>query len=162
MSHYVIISVVVRNHILLVLKDKPLWMSGLLNLPGGKVEEGEDPTAAAIRELYEEAGLTSLYMTKMGEIHDGNNIIHCFKAVVKSMDLAPQESETQEITWQFMGDAMSDNRLIPNLRVIVPLIESGVTGWFITDNYRGANNPVHEISITIPTYRSHDSSANCS
>ena len=45
------------NEVLLVLKDKPEFQKGRLNLVGGKVEANEAPYDAAIRELKEETGL---------------------------------------------------------------------------------------------------------
>jgi 8-oxo-dGTP diphosphatase len=42
----------------LLRKTKPAWQAGRLNYPGGKIEEGESPLAAAAREFAEETGVT--------------------------------------------------------------------------------------------------------
>lgn len=42
----------------LVRKARPRWQEGLLNGVGGKVEDGETPVEAMIREFREEAGVT--------------------------------------------------------------------------------------------------------
>ena len=47
--------VVVRNDRLLLVSDE----DGIFMLPGGGVEPGERPEAAAVRELHEETGLTA-------------------------------------------------------------------------------------------------------
>ena len=44
------------SKVLLIRKLKPAWQAGKLNGVGGKVEPGETPTAAMVREFYEEAG----------------------------------------------------------------------------------------------------------
>ena len=46
-----------KNRLLLCKRTKDPY-KGLLNLPGGKVENGEDGLAAAYRELFEETGIT--------------------------------------------------------------------------------------------------------
>lgn len=45
------------KRVALVKKNRPEWQAGLLNGIGGKVEEGESPLEAMIREFHEEAGL---------------------------------------------------------------------------------------------------------
>lgn len=40
-----------------VLRSNTSWMNGYYSLPSGKVEQGESYTAAAIREVKEEAGV---------------------------------------------------------------------------------------------------------
>lgn len=52
-----------RTKICLVRKIKPEYLTGLWNGPGGKVEEKETPTAAMIRELYEETGILAAGIT---------------------------------------------------------------------------------------------------
>ena len=46
------------NRILLAQRPEGKSMAGLWEFPGGKVEEGETPEAAVIRELHEELGIT--------------------------------------------------------------------------------------------------------
>lgn len=42
---------------LLIRKNRPKWMEGLLNGIGGHIEEGETPEEAMKRECFEECGL---------------------------------------------------------------------------------------------------------
>lgn len=43
-----------RTHGLFVLKNRPVWQAGFLNGVGGKIEDGESPAEAMVREFYEE------------------------------------------------------------------------------------------------------------
>ena len=158
MASYVIIWVQQGNSqadVLLVLKDKPEWQKGKLNLPGGKIEEGESPEQAATRELKGEAGYDPIVPVRvMGAMQDGSNTIYCVKAVIMSREEpCPREEETQAILWMPWHKADYDERLIPNLRLIVPLMMRGVTGWIIGDTYRGTDKERHTIKISIPTRR---------
>jgi 8-oxo-dGTP pyrophosphatase MutT (NUDIX family) len=42
---------------------------GEISFPGGRIDSGEDPPAAALREAYEEVGLDPATVTTMGWIH---------------------------------------------------------------------------------------------
>jgi 8-oxo-dGTP diphosphatase len=46
-----------RRQLVLIKKDHPKWMVGLLNGVGGHMEEGETPEACMRREFREETGL---------------------------------------------------------------------------------------------------------
>ena len=47
-----------REHVVLLTKTKgPAFLVGKDNFPGGKMEPGESPAQAAIREVREETGL---------------------------------------------------------------------------------------------------------
>ena len=46
-----------RERILLIRKNRPRWQAGKLNGIGGKVEPGESPVSAMVREFTEETGL---------------------------------------------------------------------------------------------------------
>lgn len=139
---------------LLVLKDKPAWQKGKLNLPGGSIEAGETPVQAAARELYEETGYQPTGEVKLlGKIICDDAIIYCCKAVVAVFhDPKPREEETQGISWLYWQDVLTDKRLIPNLRVIIPLLRCDVAGWEIIDQVSSAGRKVHTISVEVPTY----------
>lgn len=142
--------------VLLIEKDRPAWQKGLLNLPGGKVEEGETPEVAAVREVKEETGIEIERVHRMGEIRDRDFIIHCFRAYCHKVDfnLKPRDGETEIPTWMEWHDAIKDKRLIPNLRVIMPLMLKGVSGWVIEDN-GGPDVPKgqkHQLKISVPGY----------
>src|SRR5580692_4451347 len=84
----------------LILKDRPDYLKGILNLPGGKIED-ESPTDAAIRELKEETGLDAvgsiLPGSIMGKIIDikGAYVIYCVRVPVFHQELSPQKGETE-------------------------------------------------------------------
>lgn len=158
MQQYVIIFPKVANsspggEILLVMKDRPTWQKGHLNLVGGKIEDGETPEQAALRELKEEAGLLPLEVTKsvlegkkkvtvsvpleptvMGRIVGSWGIVHCVKVpVLFGQEITQAEGETEEVSWYSWSSVKTDDRLLPNLKVVVPLMMLGVEGWTISD-----------------------------
>jgi len=55
------------DEVLLILKKRGLG-GGKINAPGGKIEPGELPLAAAIRETQEEVGLTPCDPQPLGEL----------------------------------------------------------------------------------------------
>ncbi len=67
------------NELLLIHKKRGLG-GGKINAPGGKIEPGESPREAAIRETQEEVGLTPLDPRPLGELSfqftDGYSV-HC-------------------------------------------------------------------------------------
>lgn len=127
----------------LVLKNKPDYLEGMLNLPGGKINSGESPTDAAVRELKEEAGLEEIQeydpmcycpAEEIGIIQGTQCIIHCVRVPICSrQELNPNLTETEEISWYSFPDLLNLKNLMPNLRLIIPLMEKGVTGWKIAD-----------------------------
>jgi 8-oxo-dGTP diphosphatase len=59
---------VVRGGEVLLIRKKRGLGAGKLNGPGGKIDAGETPLAAAIREVQEEIGVTPIGVEQRGEI----------------------------------------------------------------------------------------------
>lgn len=127
------------NEVLLVLKDKPEWQAGRLNLCGGKIEPGETPIEAAERELKEESGLDAIDMHVCGKMIgtagntiDGEDwIVWCLRCdLLWDVYIKPRAIETEKVDWYKHWD---NKRLMPNLKVIIPLLLMDITGWTITD-----------------------------
>lgn len=151
-----------RNSIILVKKNAPDWQIGKLNLPGGKLEDGESFGDAAHRELKEETGYEAIKMKLMGFIHDGGDPtkdfrehegseIACFRATISkdAGDISPRPEETEQVAWHRWNKVYTSRRLIPNLRVIVPLMLTNCWDWTITDNYRSSSNDYHQIQVNV-------------
>jgi 8-oxo-dGTP diphosphatase len=60
MKNITVVAAVIRNqegHVLLTRRPIGTHMGGLWEFPGGKIEDGESPAAALVREIDEELGL---------------------------------------------------------------------------------------------------------
>lgn len=106
------------NEVLFVRKQKPAWQAGFMNGPGGKIEPGEKPTHAMVREFQEETGIaTSLHdWTHYAEVSGPEFRVECFFAkgdvrqassttsepvcVVRTKDIHPlQKWGIQNLAW---------------------------------------------------------------
>lgn len=136
MIEYVLVFAKVENSddVLIIEKQKPEWMRGKLNLLGGKIEDGESPEEASARELFEESGIQSLNLPEyMGRIEFNDVIIYCCRAFVEHKEVNPRFEEIEKVFWTTFDEVKNDSRLMPNLRVIMPLINTGVKNWVIYD-----------------------------
>jgi 8-oxo-dGTP pyrophosphatase MutT (NUDIX family) len=143
------------GQILMVLKDKPEWQKDRLNLIGGKIEPNETPEEAAFRELKEESGFGARTVTLFGKIIAKDAIVYCYKAFAlwTRADIRPRHGETEKVSWHTWAEVQLDKRLIPNLRVIIPLMQANVKDWSITDmEVSGLTQNSHDLQMTIPTY----------
>ena len=88
--------VVKDGQILLIRKKRGLG-AGKINGPGGRIEPGESPLEAAVRETREELGIEALSPKLHGELHfqfvDGYSL-HC--SVFVSPDCTGDAVETDE------------------------------------------------------------------
>lgn len=128
------------EHVLLVRKQSPDWQKGKLNLVGGKVEEGEDPKIAAIRECREETSISldEYSVEKLGTIQGPWGRVHVFNGLADSGridDPAPEDPNNPEtVAWHYICDVLGKPDLIPNLNFIIPLCHLAVPGWTILDS----------------------------
>lgn len=126
------------NNLVLIERKKADWQQGKLNLPGGSVNDGELPEAAAFRELREETGIVAAKpdIKLLGSITGGSSgwwVDVCFCPYRRWFDGAEQaprtltdEGEIVSMPWR---NAMHDPRLIPNLRIIIPFCQARAEGW---------------------------------
>jgi 8-oxo-dGTP diphosphatase len=73
-----------ERRVLLIRKKRGLG-AGKINAPGGRIEPGESPHAAAVREVHEEVGVTPVGVRHLGELSfvfvDGYSLhVHVFRA----------------------------------------------------------------------------------
>lgn len=85
------------RHVLLIRKARPTWMAGRLNGVGGKIEPGEAPMQAMVREFREETGLdtTPAYWTAFARIEAPTYRVHCYWA--RTSRIHDAESLTDEV-----------------------------------------------------------------
>lgn len=122
--------------VLVVEKNRPAWQSGKYNLLGGKIEEGEEPASAALRELKEESGLVPAKYSVpwlLGKLEGDDYEIFCYTITVNEDEpLKPQFGETEAVDWVYWDTLENDPKLIPNLKIVIPLMAMGVNGWTLT------------------------------
>jgi 8-oxo-dGTP diphosphatase len=128
MHHYVLGFAFDTNcRVALIRKNRPQWQAGRWNGIGGKVEAGESPTAAMIREFEEETGVVS-----PGEVWQHFATLRdkrlefemtCFVTVLQPEQLDLVRTVESEEVRIFDGDVLTreDIDVLPNLRWILPM-----------------------------------------
>lgn len=136
--------------VLLIEKRKPAWQDGLFNLPGGKIEplpiandyRFESPEAAAVRELEEETGIAAPFedATVLGKIVEPGATVYVVDiAYDSSCGRNPIEHHKtiEHVFWMRLDEALKHEKLIPNLRFIIPLCVSRAKGWTLSSQGEG-------------------------
>ncbi len=105
--------------------DKRLW-AGLFNGVGGHVEQGEDVSTAARRELFEETGLVAQKLWLCGTITvdtatNPGVCVFVFKG--EPQDLNPSSSHEGSLEW-LKASTISQLPLVGDLPVLLPKILS--------------------------------------
>lgn len=134
-----LLFVVRDGKILLIHKKKGLG-AGKVNGPGGRIEPGESPRDAAIREVQEELGITPLNVQQRGELRfqfvDGFSILG-YVFVADDCDAAPRETDEALPLWTPL-DQIPYEKMWADDRVWLPLMLEGRTfsGRFLFDDDR--------------------------
>ncbi len=109
------------------------YHEGKWNGLGGKFEAGESPEDCAVREIYEESGLTVNNPTLKGFItfpmFDGVDDWYVFLFVCKEFEGKLIESNEGELKW-IPNDKLLDLNLWPGDRVFIP--------WLFDENFFSA------------------------
>ena len=110
-----------RKNLVLVRKKRPAWQAGKLNAIGGKVEPGEDPLEAMVREFREETGVDTSgddwdFFALLEDMAHGYRVSF-YRA---SGDLSAVETTTDETIEQWPVDSFHMGDPIRNLLWIIP------------------------------------------
>lgn len=115
----------------LIKKNKPEWQKDCLNGIGGKIEPGEAPVEAMVRELKEESGLTIDHKELIdigimqGINNDGSEFqVHIFTAVTNEQ-LVTQEEEQIDV---FEVREIKDHKHIENVPMLIETCIYRLTG----------------------------------
>ncbi len=125
------------DEVLLILKKRGLG-GGKMNAPGGKIEPGETPLEAAIRETQEEVGLTPLDLDERGELFfqftDGYSL-HCRVFIAAGCEGTPIETDEAIPYWTRVAEIPYD-RMWADDRIWLPEMLEGrrFRGYFVFDD----------------------------
>jgi 8-oxo-dGTP diphosphatase len=131
---------VVKGASVLLIRKKRGLGAGKINAPGGRLEPGETPLEAAIRETREEVCITPLDLSYAGvnlfQFVDGYSIhVHVFKA--RDFEGEPKETDEASPLWSPV-DAIPYEEMWEDDRLWVPLVLEGIpfSGRYVFDGDR--------------------------
>ncbi|MCY4460294.1 MAG: (deoxy)nucleoside triphosphate pyrophosphohydrolase [Albidovulum sp.] len=113
------------NRILLAKRPEGKWMAGYWEFPGGKVETGETPETALIRELNEELGIDT-WQSCLAPLTFASHAYEDFHLLMplfacRKWKGRPRGSERQELSWARPRDLKNYN-LLPADIPMVPIL----------------------------------------
>lgn len=127
-----------RNTLLFVRQFRYPYGKVLLELPAGKLEKGEEPLAAGLRELEEECGVAAEKVITMGEVYPTvaycTEIIHLYlakglKKTHQHLDegefLSVEEIELSKAVELVMNGEIADSKTVALVLKTARLLEEG-------------------------------------
>jgi len=112
-----------KDYVVMIRKNKPNWQKGCLNGVGGKIEEGEIPATAMVREFEEETGVKTneLQWIYLGTMGNSQWICHLF--TTHGDDLMKAETRTDEEISVYPVEEITkgDYRMISNIPFLIEL-----------------------------------------
>jgi 8-oxo-dGTP diphosphatase len=109
-----------RENIVLLKRNSPVSQKGKFNGLGGKVDIGERPLEAMIREFKEEAGITVEKWTEFATLEQNEGISYFFHAVSDKFSQVIT-AEKQEVRIINIQNELHDLDLITNVRWLILL-----------------------------------------
>jgi 8-oxo-dGTP diphosphatase len=119
---------VVRNREDLILLVRQAYGEGLWTLPGGRLEAGEHPAEAAVRETWEEARVATRVTGLLGTyvMPYRGNLVLCFRAEIVEVASWRPDDEIADMGW-FPATELPDP-MGPFSRIRIADAEAGLSG----------------------------------
>lgn len=109
-------------NVALVRKNRPEWQAGLLNAIGGKIEEGEKPDDAMVREFEEETGVRIEDWEYFAAITGGWGTVFFYRYFDTEAIKRVKTMEDEEINVYTPGSSIAPPvGIVPNLQWLLPL-----------------------------------------
>ena len=144
---------IVQDGRVLLMRKKRGIGAGKINAPGGKVDPGEAPLAAAIRETEEEICVTPLQPELRGQLRfyfEGGPTLRCMVYLAEAFRGEPRETAEALPCW-YPADALPYDEMWDDDRLWLPMLLAGqrfegdvhVTGERVTkQNVNVINNEI--------------------
>lgn len=119
---------VIRDGRILLIEKKRGLGAGKVNGPGGKIDPGETPLEAAVRETREELGILPLTPRKVGELWFAmSDVPHILCHVFRAEDFTGEPVETDEAVplWTDLGAIPYDRMWEDDIHWLPLLIRGG-------------------------------------
>ena len=146
-SERAVLLFVIQNGSILLIRKKRGLGAGKINGPGGRIEPGESPKDAAIRETHEELLITPIEPEPRGSLHfhflDGYKL-HCTVFVASKFTGQPTETDEAVPLWTPI-EAIPFQEMWADDRYWLPGVIAGkkFTAWFTFDGDRMLEHHIH-------------------
>lgn len=121
------------DQVALIRKNRPEWQAGKLNGIGGKIEPGEKPLEAMVREFREETGEIVTDWRHFATMEGNNSEIFCFTATAMGfMDRPELQPLTDEVPFWcpvIASPTAFASPRVPNLAWLIPLAKCKSTAF---------------------------------
>ena len=143
-----------RSERILLIEKKRGLGAGKVNAPGGRIEPGESPIEAALRELDEELGVRAAGVVEMGELSfhfvDGY-LLHCHVFRAEACIGEPIETVEAKPLWTPLAE-IPFPRMWADDAIWLPMLLAGerFRGWFVFDGDRMLDHRVERLAPPVP------------
>jgi len=134
--------------VVLIDKDHPPWQHGHLNLPGGRMQAGENPLDVAVCKLKKETTLVAKrdQCKLLGTIHGVDWIVYTVLCPFRGPFSVVNNGEERSVVMSLHEALCMGSRILPELRTILPLCISRQPWQMILSEDRNWFNYVLQVT----------------